>query len=193
MKKFVLLVTVLCFAVRGFADINVNNFIGYHDGWGPFGNPNTATFGEVFTVPTNGDASLSIFSFYMGSAAKSGDIVTGAYIATWTGTHAGYLVYSSQRFDYDNYGDEEFVNNTYGLNLQAGADYVMFLSVSQYYGQSSGQSFMSAGGSNPYLKGFVADNNGWRLQPAVHPKLERLHHVAQLGCQSRLYLRVSRA
>ena len=158
MKKSLFLAAVLLFAVSGFADTSVNNFNGYSDYWHPFGYPNTATYGEVFTAPS-GESNLSSFSFYMGSQYAGGNIITGAYIATWDGSKAGTLLYSSPQYNYDNNGDEQLTFSTGGLGVNPGQQYVMFLSVSQYYGQSQGEAYVSQGGSNQYLNGFVYNNN----------------------------------
>jgi hypothetical protein len=156
------LVAVLLFAVSGFADTTYNNFNGYSDYWHPFGNPESATYGELFTSPNNGDNNLVSFSFYMGSSYAPGNIITGAYIATWTGSMAGTLVYSSEPggpINYDNLGDEQITINTGGLSLNANTQYVMFLSVSDYYGQSAGLAYASQGTSIAGLNGFVFSNN----------------------------------
>lgn len=158
MKKSLLLVALLLLASSVFADTIVNNFNGYSDYWNPFGNPNTSTYGELFTAPS-GVSNLSSFSFYMGSAENPGNILTGAYIATWTGTHAGSLLYSSAPINYDNLGDEQITVNNANVTVTPGQQYVMFLSVSQYYGQSSGTAFASQGGSNQFLNGFAYFNN----------------------------------
>jgi hypothetical protein len=160
MKKALFLIGVLLFAVFSYADTTYNNFNGYSDYWHPFGNPNTATYGELFTAPSAPDTNLANFSFYMGSPDVSGDILLGAYIATWTGTNAGTLLYSSPSLDYDNAGQEKLTFDTGGLTLTPGQQYVMFLSVSQYYGQSAGEAFISQGSSIPGLNGFGWYNNG---------------------------------
>jgi hypothetical protein len=157
--RLAVLVAVLLFAVSGFADTTYNNFNGYSDFWHPFGNPETATYGELFTSPNNGDNNLASFSFYMGSSFSAGNIITGAYIATWTGTMAGTLLYSAGPINYDNLGDEQITLNTGGLALTANTHYVMFLSVSNYYGQSTGEAYASQGTSIQGLNGFVFNNN----------------------------------
>ncbi len=138
--------------------LSVNNFNGYSNYWNPYGYPNTSTYGEVFTAPS-GNSNLSSFSFYMGTPISSGNIITGAYIATWNGSEAGTLLYSSPQFNYDNAGDEQLTFNTGGLTVTPGSKYVMFLSISQYYGQSFGTSYVSQGGTNSLLNGFVYNNN----------------------------------
>ena len=63
------LVAGMAFVATGsvFADTIYNNFTGYTDSWHPFGYPSTATYGETFTAPINGDVNLQDFGFYMGS------------------------------------------------------------------------------------------------------------------------------
>jgi len=159
-KRFCLLVSFLTFALTAFAD-TYNNFTGYSDFWNPLGNPNTATYGETFSAPTDGADFLTSFSFFMGSPATPGDIVLSAYIATWSGTQtqAGTLLYTSPSVDYANIGDAELTFNNIDLNLTSGGDYVAFLSVSQHYGDSSGRAYVSQGGTIPG-GGFVYSNNG---------------------------------
>ncbi len=47
-----------------------------------------------------------------------------------------------------------------GLALQTGQQYVMFLSTSNYHGQSAGSTYISTGNTDPNLHGFVYYNNG---------------------------------
>jgi len=152
--------TALVAAGSTFADTIYNNFNGYSDFWHPFGNPNTATYGETFTAPTNGDVNLQDFGFYMGNPFLAGNILLRAYIATWTGTNAGTLLYTSADFDFANTGNDHITFSTGGLTLTPGASYVAFLSVSELYGQSSGEAFISQG--DPTIPGgnFVYYNNG---------------------------------
>ena len=157
MKKSLFLAAVLLLAVCAFANTEYNNFTGYSDYWHPFGYPNTATYGELFTTPSS-DNILSSFSFFMGSQYVAGDIITGAYIATWTGTHAGTLVYDSGSFDYPNTGDAQLTWNP-NVTLNPNSQYVMFLSISKFYGQSSGEAYVSQGSQINGLNGFVYNNN----------------------------------
>jgi hypothetical protein len=152
--------TALVAAGSTFADTIYNNFNGYSDWWHPFGFPNTATYGETFTAPANGDVNLQDFGFYMGNPEIPGNILLRAYIATWTGTNAGTLLYTSEDVDFANTGNDHLTFSTGGLTLTPGATYVAFLSVSELYGQSSGQSFISQG--DPTIPGgnFVYYNNG---------------------------------
>jgi len=148
----------LC-AAPALADTTYNNFTGYSAYWEPLGNPNTATYGETFTAPTNGDTNLQSFGFYMAGPWSAGDVVMSAYIATWTGTQAGTILFSSPSVDYANTGSDFLSFNTGGLDLTGGGTYVMFLSVSQYYGQSSGEIQISQGSAITGLDGFDYYNN----------------------------------
>ena len=161
MKKALLLSAVLLFAVCSFADTSINNFTGYNNGWAPFGGDarSTQTYGEIFTAPAD-ISFLTSFSFYMGDPYYDGNIITGAYIATWTGTHAGTLLYDSGQLNYDNVGNEELTFNTGNLFVNPGQQYVMFLSASKFYLQSHGGAYISNGATNQYLNGFAYFNNG---------------------------------
>jgi hypothetical protein len=158
MKKSLLLAALLLVATCGFADTVINNFGGFNDYWHPFGYPNTATYGELFTAPS-GVSNLSSFSFYMGSSLGGGNIITGAYIATWNGSMAGTLLYDSGQINYDNIGDEQITVNNANVGVTPGQQYVMFLSISNFYGQSGGEAYVSQGNTDPNLNGFVYNNN----------------------------------
>ena len=149
MRKLTCLLVLLLAAGSCFADTTYNNFTGYSDYWHPLGNPKTSTYGETFTAPAT-DTSLQTLKFYMGSPYVAGDIKLAAYVASWTGTNAGTLLWSSPMVDYDNAGDEVLSFNVGGLNLDSNGSYVAFLSVSQFYGESSGEAYVSQGdGSIP--------------------------------------------
>jgi PEP-CTERM motif len=160
MRTLFLSAAVLLFAGSGFAGTVYNNFTGYNPYWNPLGYPNTATYGETFTAPTNGDTNLQSFGFYMAGPVTSGDMIVSAYIATWTGSNAGTLLFTSPSLDYANTGNAELTFSTGGLSLTGGANYIAFLSVSEYYGQSSGQSYISVGDSTIPGGGFAYYNNG---------------------------------
>lgn len=157
MKQLCLLVCLLTFALTAFAD-TYNNFSGYTDFWNPLGFPNTSTYGETFSAPTDGADLLTSFSFFMGTPTSPGDIILSAYIATWTGTQAGTLLYASPSVDYSNLGATELTFNSIDASLTSGAEYVAFLSISQYYGDSFGETHVSEGGTIPGGN-FVYDNN----------------------------------
>jgi hypothetical protein len=159
MKKSLLLVALLLsLAGASFADTTYNNYQGYNPYWHPLGYPDTSTYGETFNAP-NTDTNLTSFSFWLAAPQTQGNIILGAYIATWTGTNAGTLLYSSAPYNYDNIGEEKITFDTGGLTLNAGQQYVAFLSISQFYGQSAGSTQVDAGGTIPGGS-FVYYNNG---------------------------------
>lgn len=163
MKRTLLLVlmaTLMLFAVSGFADTVYDSFAGYQPYWNPLGYPNTATYGETFTAPSDGNNVLQSFSLYLAGPVSSGDIILSGYIASWTGTHAGNLLYTSAPIDYPNTGNAQLsFGPGLGINLTPGATYVAFLSISQYYGQSQGESYISIGNGTIPGGSFVYYNN----------------------------------
>ena len=160
MKRILVLVGLLLISTSAFAATTYDNFTGYSAYWHPLGYPNTATYGETFTAPTNGNNALQNFGFYLAGPYQTGDIILGGYIAPWTGSNAGTPLYTSPSVDYPNTGNAELTFNTGGLALTPGASYVAFLSVSQYYGQSSGESYISQGDTTIPGGAFVYYNNG---------------------------------
>jgi|SRR5215469_11942561 len=158
MKKSVLIL-VTFFPLIGLADTTYDNFFGYGGGYAPLGDPNTATYGETFMAPTNGDNVLESFSFYFINYNTPGTIDMSAYIAPWTGTMAGTPLYVSPEIHYANPGDANLSFSTGGLALTPGAEYVMFLSVSQYY-DTNGLTGAAGGSSTIPGGNFVYYNNG---------------------------------
>jgi hypothetical protein len=160
LSKLLVIALASLVAVAASADTVYNNFTGYSDFWHPFGFPDTSTYGELFTAPSSADTNLQDFGFYMGSTFTEGDIKLQAYIATWTGTQAGTLVFSSPVFDYANTGNDFITFNTGGLPLTPGGSYVAFLSISEQYGNSVGQAYVSQGSEAIPGGAFVYYNNG---------------------------------
>lgn len=69
-------------------------------------------------------------------------------------------MYSSPEVDYANTGDSQLSFNTGGVSLTPGGSYVAFLSISQYYGDSSGEVQISQGTATIPGGNFVYYNNG---------------------------------
>jgi len=159
-KAIAVMATLLVVSVCGFANTSYNNFNGYSDYWHPLGYPNTATYGETFTAPTNGDDNLTSITLYMGDSYVSGDIWLMGYLATWTGTQAGILIGNSDPVDYANTGPTTLYFPVDGITLTPGASYVLFLSISELYGQSSGQTYIVPGLDTIPGGNFVYYNNG---------------------------------
>lgn len=159
MKRTAVAMALLALAAGSSASTVYNNFEGYSDYWHPLGYPDTATYGETFSAPTNGDTQLDSISFYMGSPSAAGDIHLRAYVATWTGAHAGTLLYSSPTLDYANTGNTKLSFDTGGLVLSGGANYVMFLSISEIFNSGDGQAIISQGNNSIPNSGFAYFNN----------------------------------
>jgi hypothetical protein len=101
-----------------------------------FGYPNTATYGQVVTVPAT-DGMLKSFSFYMNLP----DTCTfRGYVYAWDGSKAtGSTLYESDPRTTSGSGDfEEITFEPGGLELTPGAQYVLFASTSKDAGSGSG-------------------------------------------------------
>lgn len=128
----------------------------------PFGEGGTATYGQTVTVP--GDNVLDSFSFWLNDTLNTDYVDFAGYVMAWDGSKAtGSVLWSSTPASTTNNGGqdgwEQFTFDTGGLALTSGAEYVLFLSASDYYDALEGTAFM-AGGTTPYADGrFVYMNN----------------------------------
>lgn len=125
----------------------------------PFGAPNTATYGQTFTVGV--DNILNNFSLFLNSSVGS-DLNLRGYIGAWDGGKATNILYSSDtRTMIGINGREEFAFNTGNLALSSGSQYVAFLSVSELPPQPGETHSMPYGSDTLYDGGsFVFFNNG---------------------------------
>jgi hypothetical protein len=128
-----------------------------------FGDPNTATFGQLFTV--SGTATvLDSFSLYLrGRVDGTGTLDLRGYIAGWNGSLATNLLYASSIQTMNADGTLEEFNFAPAINLVSGETYVAFLSLSEIpYDQSGGSSnaFRMPFGGDSIPGGFVFQNNG---------------------------------
>lgn len=125
-----------------------------------FGAPDTATYGETFTVGT--DTILNSFSLYLSSrAAGNGALDLRGYVASWDGSKATNILYTSATVKKNASSNlQEFTFNTDDLTLISGSQYVAFLSVSGL-GSQGASTFAMPSGGNVYSGGnFVYLNNG---------------------------------
>lgn len=106
-----------------------------------FGYPDTATYGQTFTV-TGTDTVLNSFSLYL-----NGDYTQDVrgYIGTWDGSKVTNLLYTSNTVSVSGSGTHELSFAPGGLMLTAGGTYVAFLSISElpmqpfaYFGMPAG-------------------------------------------------------
>lgn len=132
-----------------------------------FGEYDTATYGQTITTPAV-DNVLNGFSFWLDDyfdASNPAYIDFAGYVMAWDGGKAtGPVLWSSGPQSTTNNGGldgyEQFTFNTGGLSLTSGAEYVLFLSASNYFDGVPVQGRM-ASGSTPYAGGrFVFMNNG---------------------------------
>jgi len=109
----------------------------------PFGYSNTATYGEVITAPTDGNTQLNSFQFYLSEPAG---LTFGAYIAPWNGAYAGPLLYSTPSpIVTAGTGLVPYTVSTGGVDLTANNQYVLFISISNYYALDAGSGAGSIG------------------------------------------------
>jgi hypothetical protein len=119
----------------------------------PLGVPDTTTFGQVFTVPDDGNTRLDSFSFHI-----SGTLLK-AYggVAAWTGTGAGPQLFASNPFKANYTNFTQVTVNTGGLDLDAGRQYVVYFSTAGIAG-NSGSDNMAFGSGGGVFDGYATDN-----------------------------------
>jgi hypothetical protein len=124
-----------------------------------FGIPDTATYGQTFTV-TGAETYLEDFSLFLRNRTSgSTSLDLKGYIGTWTGTRLGTLLFSGASQTMNAAGtQQQFLFDT-ELQLAAGQQYVAFLSVSELDGQSQSQFGMPRSG-DAIPGSFVFINNG---------------------------------
>jgi hypothetical protein len=134
-------------------------------GISPFGEPNTATYGQTFTVGS--DNVLNDFSFWLNDVSSAGPDSTdfAAYVMEWDSANSrakGDILYQSgMQSTTGAAGMEKFVFNTGGTALTSGKQYVAFLSASNFFDGINGGSQVGSSFQDGYNGGnFVYMNNG---------------------------------
>jgi hypothetical protein len=126
-----------------------------------FGAENTATYGQTLLGLAGPDLRLDSFSMFLRTRWEgSGTLDLRGYVAEWDGTRASSILFESatQTMNADGTA-QEFAFSTGGLNLVAGGDYVLFLSIANLAAQGTSQFGMPITGDT--LSGqFVFLNNG---------------------------------
>ena len=159
-------IALFVFNVVGVAGaIQIDTTRPFTGAWTPFGEPNTATYGQSFTVSS--DNVLDSFSLYLTNYVND-PVHFKAYIYEWSGTMArGSALFSSvpQTFTGSAFSSPvEFEFTTGGVPLEVGKTYVAFLSASELFdGKFSTATMPWSGvfGSDVYSGGkFVYYNNG---------------------------------
>lgn len=139
-------------------------------GISPFGHTNTATYGQTFVAP-EAASHLDSWTFYLNDMTAGAPVDFSLYVMAWdnTGTRAtGDILFASDRVSTTNNdgqdGYEAFTFATGGLALEASAQYVAFISTSQWTAQQTGTAYVaSLGAQDGYSDGgFFWLNNGTR-------------------------------
>ncbi len=133
----------------------------------PFGEPDTATYGQTITAPAY-DNILESFSFWLNDEYPSvpDPVEFAAYVMAWNIDRAtGPVLWQSVMQTTTNNGGadglEEFAFNTGGLALIPGNQYVLFLSASNFIDTGIKGTAGSVFGRTAYAGGyFVFMNNG---------------------------------
>jgi hypothetical protein len=105
----------------------------------PWGNPNTTTYGQTITIP-KGNKKITKFSFYMMAGSGTGTIRFTGDVYGWDGARATNEVFESkvQKIKLTQ-GDptwHKVTVKTKGAKVEAGKQYVLFLSVDKTYEQT---------------------------------------------------------
>jgi len=158
---------VLLFLV-GSVQADVISTISDWDGSGfvaPFGEAETATYGQTFSLSTT--SSMNGFTFYLDDAVNPGVVDFQAYVFSWDDSLnkiAGSSLFASSAMSTTNNGGadgfEKFEINTGGITLSAG-QYVAFFTASNLFDGTSGNGKMGFTNANAYSGGnLVYMNNG---------------------------------
>lgn len=126
----------------------------------PFGAPDTATYGQTFTVAP-GDTSLTSFSLFLNNRVDGADTLDlRGYLATWDGSKAGTLLYTSSTQTMNAAGTLQQFTFAPNVAVTAGQQYVAFLSISGLPAQPNNTFQMPNAGSVLAGGDFVFFNNG---------------------------------
>ncbi len=134
----------------------------------PFGETNTATYGQTFRV-TGPETRLDSWTFYVNDFLDPGFVDFAFYIMDWdasTTRATGPVLYRSAAVSTTNNhgldGMEAFVFSTGGLELTSGNDYIAFISATGLFDGNRGTSMVgSLFDESVYLDGgFFWQNNG---------------------------------
>ena len=144
----------------------------------PFGERNTATYGQTFTV--DNDDILDSFTFFLNDYNYYPDTVDfAAYVMEWDGDKAtGDILYDSGKQSTTRAkGFEKFTFDTEGIVLEEDRQYVAFLSASNFFDGKRGTSRM------PYVRDvyeggeFVFSNNGRHFNKLTKRSWHKIAHI----------------
>ncbi len=131
-----------------------------------FGEPNSGTYGQTFTV-VGPDTRLDSFSFWMDGEPDPDSVDFAAYVMAWddaTRRPTGSILFESPMRTLANDSEdslEQIIFHTGGLLLDDGQKYVAILSASNYFDGSTGRAVLGYLASDVYDGGgFFFLNNG---------------------------------
>lgn len=166
MKSFNSVFCALCAALSISANATVIDTTAPLVGsWHPFGESNTATYGQTFTI--TGDNILNAFSLYLTDPVADPVDFKG-YLYEWNGSRAtGAALFASANQQFTGSPSAtptEFSFSTGSIALEVGKTYVAFLSASGLFdgvASTAGMPFSGAFGTDALTGGnFVYYNNG---------------------------------
>jgi hypothetical protein len=106
---------------------------------GPFGHPNTTTYGQVITVPA-GLKKVEWFTYYMGAGGTEGTLKVRGEVYGWDGTKATREIAETRVKDVEVTGGDPTFNpvkfKLRGAKVRPGKQYVLFASISKDYEES---------------------------------------------------------
>jgi len=125
----------------------------------PFGQPNSATYGQTF-VPGPADGALTGFSLFLrGRSGGTGTLNLRGYVAEWDGSKAGTVLYTSDTRTMNAAGTQQEFAFTLSAPTVAGHSYVAFLSIADLVLQP--RSLFGTPFTDNVIPGmFVFTNNG---------------------------------
>lgn len=149
-----------------------------------FGEPNTATYGQTFTVGS--DNVLNDFTFWLNDYNGQPDVVDfAAYVTEWDGFKAtGSILYQSgPQSTTKARGFEQFTFNTGGIGLTSGKQYVAFLSASNFFDGIEGIAGLGVTGFQDVYSGgdFVFYNNGSDFSLLTQSTWEYIGGIGGIG------------
>lgn len=156
----------LLLAVTGVASADSIDTTGSWDGSNavsPFGETNTATYGQTFTVGAH--TSLNSFTFFVDDDLNPDFVDFQAFVYAWDGSKiTGSSLFSTGALSTTNNGGadgfEAITISTGGISLTSGAQYVAFFSASNLFDGSPGTSDWGLTGDVYDGGNFVFQNNG---------------------------------
>lgn len=122
----------------------------------PFGNPDTATYGQTITT---GNVAQVLQSFTFNLTAL--DAAFTVEVGTWTGSNVGEVIYRSDPFSFTAQSEFTAITTTPDVTLNANSQYVLYFTTSGIQDNTSSTNAWGFTADTAYSGGtFVYLNNG---------------------------------